>query len=192
MNFRPSISSICAVSALIGFMPVPLCAQVAHVASRWEVGVAPALQLIPEKLAGEHVWSAGMQVAIARSVQRMLRVEVGVLGAFAPQLNYRDHATLNSVAMSASAELRVPRANRWEPYVAAGLGLQRFVYEDAPVPLESTTRYNFARAALGIRLPVSSRVRWRSEVSRQFGTRGAMLTVTSGASLSIARTGVRQ
>lgn len=170
----------------------PLSAQVERASHLWDVGVYPTMQVISTKLAGEHVWSGGLNLSVARRLTTRFRAEAGVTGAFAPQLNYKDQATLNSFAVAANVAANVKPSSRLNPYLAVGVGQQRFVYDDAPASVTGSTSYSFARAALGVQVPVGNRVSWRTEVARQFSSHGAMQTFMSGASVSFAPKGVRK
>ena len=153
--------------------------------TKLELGFAPTVQVVPEKLAGSSVWAGGFTPSVTYRFHQMFAAEASVLGAFAPQLNYKASSVLNSINTSLSIEFHQKSVHPWDPYVSGGLGRASFRYIDAPEGFPGNSEYMYERGAVGVRYALNERINWRAEISRQFSNLGASNTFMSGVSLRV-------
>jgi opacity protein-like surface antigen len=160
--------------------------------SQWEVGITPTLQRISGQLAGNYVWSGGLTLSGNYRLNRVVAFEASLLGAAAPQLNFKNAAVMNSLLPSLSAELHLPTKNNWDPYASLGIGYSRFKFDNPPAGVSGSESYGLARGALGVRYALNTRVNWRAEFSRQFGAFGGSPTFMSGVAIRLHHALVQQ
>lgn len=194
------LSQLCSVvayrSGSLALMTALVCASASALSStlssaqvltesKMEVGLTPTLQIVPEKLAGNSVWAGGFTATFAYRLHQMVAVEAAMMGAYAPQLNFKGSSTLNSINTSVAAELHQPSAHPWDPYLSLGIGHASFRYNDPPDGFSDNSEYMYKRGAVGVRYTLSHRINWRAEMSRQFSSFGASNTFMSGLQLRI-------
>lgn len=175
-------AAVCASLSTLGAMDAS--AQTYRPA-KLEVGLTPTLQIVPQKLAGNSVWAGGFTAAVAHRFHNMLAAEASIMGAYAPQLNYKASSVLNSINTSLAVEVHQKSIHPWDPYVSVGLGRASFRYIDPPDGFNGNSEYMYKRGAVGVRYVLNDRINWRAEMSRQFSTFGASNTFMSGVSLRI-------
>lgn len=176
------MAAVCA--SLSAFGATDVSAQAMRPA-KLEIGITPTLQIVPQKLAGNSVWAGGFTAAVAHRFHNMFAAEASIMGAYAPQLNYKASSVLNSVNTALSLEVHQKSIHPWDPYVSLGLGRASFRYVDPPDGFNGNSEYMYKRGAVGVRYVLNERINWRAEMSRQFSTFGASNTFMSGVSLRI-------
>jgi len=170
--------------------PMIASAQAPHVTSvtssrfeRWEIGLLPTLRKLSGDVMGDHVWGMGATLAAEYRVKGPLGLQAAMTGAFNPQLNFKDQATLNEVSASLSALVRPVDANAWSPYAVFGVAWQRFRIVDPPPGFQARSSFVAPHAGVGIRYQLNRWLAWRNELNTQFRNGRTSFGAVSGVSL---------
>ena len=175
---------------MLASTPMIASAQAPHVTSvtssrfeRWEIGLLPTLRKLSGDVMGDHVWGMGATLATEYRVKGPLGLQAAMTGAFNPQLNFKDQATLNEVSASMSALIRPVDASAWAPYALLGIAWQRFRIVDPPPGFQARSSFVAPHAGVGIRYQLTRWLAWRNEVNTQFRSGRSSFGAISGLSL---------
>jgi outer membrane protein OmpA-like peptidoglycan-associated protein len=191
MQNRLSLRSFAWVGFVAGLgvlPPVPMAAQAPRPAgdlsraTRWEFGVLPTLRKLSGDVMGDHVWGMGATLSAEYLLGGPWAVQSAFTGAFNPQLNFRDQATLNEVSASLSAVLRPRLSGPWAPYALLGVSLERFRIVEPPPGIRPTSRFVAPHLGAGMRYQLNHWLAWRTELNTQVRNGGASMGALSGLS----------
>jgi outer membrane protein OmpA-like peptidoglycan-associated protein len=154
---------------------------------RWEFGVLPTWRKLSGEVMGDHVWGMGATLAAEYRVTGPIGLQAAFTGAFNPQLNFQDQATLNELSASLSAVARPRESGPWTPYAVLGVMMERFRIVEPPAGMQARSAFIAPHLGAGVRYQLNHWLAWRTELNTQIRNGGASLGAHSGVSFRFAR-----